>query len=132
MNLNGKRTQSKDKRPRSKETQKVPNISLNLSRGREDVNSSKFLFKIPSLQRPNQMAEDFKAELLQSSQKQRLARESNSSSELRHKMKNSKMLKVSDILDSEGSSSVIQAIDRDLESFVASKQKQPSKQRKLA
>ena len=53
------------------------------------------------------MVEEFRQQLIESSQKQREQRGddiSSGSSELRHKMKNSKMIKVSDIFSSDSSS----------------------------
>jgi hypothetical protein len=135
-----KKAASKD-RLKPKETQ-MPNMSLNMSRGRDLNNTSKFLFKIPSLTRPElgKKAPDYKEELARDSKQRKEAREqadnlklensSNGSSDLRFKLKNSKgPMKVSDIFAEDES-------DRAVEEWVAKTEKQkqdrPSKQRKVA
>lgn len=125
--MSKRRAQSKDLPPKDG-SRVVPELSLNISR--ENPNISKFAIKIPSLTRPNPSKRkiDLSQELLMSSQKRKnraqvdgldeLKLELSSDSELRHKMKNSKMMKVSDIF-SENSQVQFEPSDRDPADFVA-------------
>jgi len=138
--------QSRSKRTRSKDTKPLPNMSLNLSRSRvaDNLNTSKqFSFKIPSLTRPDptRPMPDFRQEIMSSSKQRQKAREnemqeldvsSSDSSDLRHKMKNSKIMKISDVFsDNSVEESYLEA---NVDEWVASKSKEnkTSKQRKLA
>jgi hypothetical protein len=75
--MNTKRFASKDKQ-KTKENKPMPEMSLNMSRSRDQVNTSKFMIKVPSLTRPDPKKKipDLKEEIASNSKQRKALKES--------------------------------------------------------